>query len=264
MTTTRVAASDGFPLQVQMTGRGDGPPLLLLPGQANSHRWWTGLRDDFADFRVITFDYRGTGDSRGPVGEWSSSSFARDAAEVLAALDVGSVSVYATSMGGRVAQMLAAERPHLVDRLVLACTSSGGRHAHERDTDVRRALADPDPNTRLRALRRLFYTDAWTHGTAESHLFGDPTMEPDESRAHLRASARHDAWNMLPWIEAPTLVIHGSDDLMVPAANADLLAERIPRATFRLHHGGRHGFFDEFRREVTPWVRSWLRDSGGA
>ena len=263
MRTARVTAGDGFPLRVQLTGRDDGPPLLLLQGQANSHRWWTGLRDDFGDFRVVTFDYRGTGDSRGPVGEWSTDSFAEDAATVLAALDIGSASVYATSMGGRVAQVLAAERPHLVDRLVLACTSPGGRHAHERDNDVRRGLADPDAHARLRALRRLFYTDAWWQGPRESHLFGDSTMAPDETRAHLRASARHDAWARLPLIQAPTLVLHGADDLMVPAANAHLLAERIPGAVVRLHPSGRHGFFDEFRRDVTPTVRSWLLDSAG-
>jgi pimeloyl-ACP methyl ester carboxylesterase len=258
--TVRVRASDGFPLQVQVTGREDGPALLLLPGQANSHGWWTGLRDDFDDFRVVTFDYRGTGESRGPVGDWSTASFAADAVAVLAALDIGRASVYATSMGGRVAQVLAAEWPGLVDRMVLACTSPGGRHASERSNAVRRELAQPDLVARLRALHRLFYTDAWPHGPQDSHLLGDPTMGPDETRAHLRASARHDAWELLPRIQTPTLVIHGTGDLMTPAANARLLAERIPVAALRLHEGGRHGFFEEFREDVTPWVRSWLLD----
>jgi pimeloyl-ACP methyl ester carboxylesterase len=63
-----VLTEDGFPLAVQVSGRADGPVLLLLAGQANSHDWWTGLRAGFEDrFRVVTFDWRGTGGSRGPV-----------------------------------------------------------------------------------------------------------------------------------------------------------------------------------------------------
>jgi pimeloyl-ACP methyl ester carboxylesterase len=243
-----------FPLAVQTTGRADGPVLLLLPGQANSHAWWTGLRAPFEDhFQVVTFDYRGTGGSRGPVGDWSTAGFADDAADVLRSVTSGRpASVYGTSMGGRVAQFLAARHPALVDRLVLACTSPGGRHAVERSADVRRRLA----SARVETLRELFYTDAWT---GHSHLFGDPTMTPAESRAHLRASNRHDAWDVLPLIEAPTLVLHGTDDLMVPAANAPLLAARIPHAALHLHEGGRHGFFDEFAFELTPLLDDFFR-----
>jgi pimeloyl-ACP methyl ester carboxylesterase len=253
---TIVTAPDGFRLAVQV-GDGPGrPPLLLLPGQANSHRWWTDLAGRFARrFRVITFDYRGVGDSRGPVGEWTTEGFADDAAAVLVALGTGPAAVYGTSMGGRVAQHLAAAHPELVDRLVLACTSPGGPHARERTAAVRLQLGDPDPDTRRRALRRLFYTDAWTR---DSHLLGDPTMSPAESRAHLRASARHDAWEALPRIAAPTLVLHGTDDLMVPAENAPLLAGRIPGARLHLHDGGRHGFFDEFAEDLDPVLTGFL------
>lgn len=252
-----VIADDGFPLAVQVSGCEEGSALLLLAGQANSHRWWTGLRGQFdSRFRVITLDYRGTGGSRGPVSDWSTASFAADAAHVLAALGIARASVYGTSMGGRVAQMLAIHHPALVDRLVLACTSPGGRHALERATEVRRSLADPDPARRRRALHQLFYTDAWPH-PERSHLLGDPTMTAEESRAHLRASARHDAWDDLPRITAPTLVLHGADDLMVPAGNAPLLAARIPDTTVHLHPHGRHGFFEEFAGEVTPLVLSF-------
>src|SRR5690349_18588661 len=106
-----VVAGDGFPLAVQVSGRDDGPLLLLLSGQANSHAWWTGLRSRFEDrFRVATFDYRGTGGSRGPIGEWTTAWFADDAAAVIGALG-GRAFVYGTSMGGRVAQFLAARHP---------------------------------------------------------------------------------------------------------------------------------------------------------
>lgn len=256
----RVTTPDGFPLAVQVSGT--GPAVLLLAGQANAHTWWDGVRAAFETCHsVVTFDYRGTGDSRGPVGAWSTPSFAADAALAVDSLGQGPLPVYGTSMGGRVAQWLAIEHPHLVTRLVLACTSPGGPHAVERDGDVRRALVDRDPARRLEAMRRLFYTDAWTGVPAESRLFGDPTMTGEERQAHLRVSARHDAWARLPEITAPTLVIHGDDDVMVPTVNAATIADRVPGARLRLFPGGRHGFFEELADEVDPVVEDFLAGS---
>ncbi|RYU15558.1 alpha/beta fold hydrolase [Nocardioides iriomotensis] len=252
-------AADGFRLSVQVSGLAAGPTLLLLAGQANSHRWWSSLREDFEDvFRVVTFDQRGTGESRGDVTDWSTELFADDARDVLTAVGAVSATVYGTSMGGRVAQVLAAAHPAVVDRLVLACTSPGGPHAQERDAQVRRSLGDPDPGRRRAALQRLFYTDQWPHPPEHSHLFGDPTMSKQEQRAHLRASSRHDAWDRLAQIEAPTLVLHGTDDLMAPVANAHLLAQRIRSARLHLVEGGRHGFFEEHRSQVVPLIRTFL------
>jgi len=73
MRTVQVTTGDGFGLSAQTSGA-DGPrTLLLLAGQANSHRWWRGLRERFEPgFRVVSFDYRGTGASRGPVTRWST------------------------------------------------------------------------------------------------------------------------------------------------------------------------------------------------
>lgn len=259
MDSLRVAAADGFPLTVQTGGRAEGPVLLLLAGQANDHHWWDHVRAGFEDrWRTVSLDQRGTGGSRGPTGDWSTRLFADDAASVLDRLGVGRAAVYGTSMGGRVAQQLAARHPDRVDRLVLACTSPGGPHAHERTADVRRALADPDPAHRRQTLRELFYTDAWPHRPEDSRLFGDRTMTAEETRAHLRVSARHDAWDLLPTITAPTLVLHGTDDRMVPTANAPLTAERVPAARLHLVEGGRHGFFEEQATEVTPLVRRFL------
>jgi len=254
----RVRTPDGAVLAIQQTGPADGPPLLLLPGQSNSHHWWDPLRGGLDDvFRTITFDYRGTGDTSAPEDPWSSASFADDAATVLHALGHRSAGVYATSMGGRVAQMLAINRPAMVGRLVLACTSPGGPDAHERSTAIRRELAEPDEKIRTAALMRLMYTPQWTGRAADSTLLGDPTMTARAAMLHLRISHEHDASRDLHRITAPTLVLHGSDDELSLPANATYLASRIPGATAEITPG-RHGFFDEFSADVTPRVRSHL------
>jgi 3-oxoadipate enol-lactonase len=247
-------------------GLESAPPLLLLQGQANAHHWWDRLRVPLArTYRTITFDYRGTGDSPVPTqgagadADWSTTSFADDAAAVLDHLGYTQARVYGTSMGGRVAQMLAIHHAPRVTRLVLACTSPGGPVARERSQEVRRALAHPDPRVRRQALLDLMYTPGWAavHGDS-SLLLGDSTMTPDAIRQHLRVSAGHDAYAALSRIAAPTLVLHGSDDLMAPVENARLIADRIPDARVRITPGGRHGFFDEFSSTVTAEVLAFL------
>lgn len=79
-------------------------------------------------------------------------------------------------------------------------------------------------------------------------------MSTGEQAAHRRASERHDAWDRLPSITAPTLVLHGDDDRLNPTENASLLAARIPDARLELVPGGRHGFFTEFAARVNPLV----------
>ena len=85
-------------------------------------------------------DYRGTGATSDPGGDLSTSLLADDAIAVLDHLGVERAHVYGTAMGGRIAQHLAGRNPDRDTTLALACTSPGGPHAAERDTDVRKAL----------------------------------------------------------------------------------------------------------------------------
>ncbi|MER6534019.1 alpha/beta fold hydrolase [Streptomyces sp. 900105755] len=250
--------SDGVRVAYQV--RGAGPPLVLLAGQANDHHWWDGVRDDFADSRsTITIDYRGTGESDKPQLSYSTERFADDVVAVLDELAVDRADVYGTSMGGRVAQCLAVRHSRRVRALVLGCTSPGGRHGVERSGEVRRSLAQPDPAETRQALLELMYTPGWlaTH-PGPYHTLGDPGMPAHARRGHLVASDRHDAWDALPGIVAPTLVLHGTDDLLNPTANAPLLAARIPDARLELIQGARHAYFEECRDLAGPLVLEFL------
>lgn len=263
--------ADGTRLAIQVTGPRTAPALLLLQGQANSHRWWDRLRGDLSrDWMVITFDYRGTGTTELPAEAyaadaptWSTALFAEDAAAVLTALGRSQADVYGTSMGGRVAQELAIARPEVVKRLVLACTSPGGHRASERSAAVRRDLASTDPEVLLRTMVDLFYNPAWVaacggYDRVPRDLLGDRSMTPEARRRHLAVSSGHDAANRLAGITAPTLVMHGTTDEMTPVVNATTLADLIPSADLELFPGGRHGFFDELSSEVTPRVARFL------
>lgn len=255
-------APDGTALAYQTVGR--GIPLVLLAGQSNNHRWWDATRPDFEDrYTTVTLDWRGTGASDKPDVPYSTRGFAGDVVAVLDALGIGRAHVYGTSMGGRVAQWLAADFPERVGALILGCTSPGGPHALERDATVRRALAQPDRAAAGRYLLELMYTPEWLASHPGPYFtVGDPATPAYAQRRHFAASAGHDAWEALPTIVAPTFVVHGADDVFNPAANAPLIAERIPDSELLLIEGARHAYFDEARDVASPAVLDFLARRG--
>lgn len=252
-------APDGTALYYEVNGAGTDV-LVLIAGQSNDHHWWDVARPDFdTRFRTVVFDHRGTGRSDKPQTGYDTRTFARDVVAVLDDLGVGSAHVYGTSMGGRVAQWLAADHPDRVRGLVLGCTSPGAAHGVERGAEVRRSLAQRDAAKARRALLDLMYTPDWlrTHD-GPFHTVGDPHMPPHARRGHFTASKEHDGWDACARITAPTLVVHGADDVFNPAANAPLLAERIPGARMTLIPGARHAYFEEFRDVASPVVLDFL------
>ncbi|GAA1609399.1 alpha/beta hydrolase [Kribbella sancticallisti] len=253
-------STDGTRIAYQVEG--DGPPLLLLAGQANTHHWWDAVRGDFIGRRTITLDWRGTGDSDRPDVVYSTPGFAEDVVAVLDAAGIESADVYGTSMGGRVAQWLAIRFPERVRGLVLGCTSPGKAHGFERSQEIRRALAQADQAGRDRILLDLMYTPQWlaTH-PGPYDVLGDATMATYARGRHLVASNSHEAWEELPQIKAPTLILHGSDDVFSPAANAEVLAGRIPTAQVHVIAGARHAYFHEFQATASPLVSDFLENS---
>lgn len=263
MHTHSITTADDFVLEAQVSGPAEAPALLLLQGQANAHEWWDGLRDAFEPaHRTVTFDYRGTGGSRGGLGELSTTSFASDTIAVLDGLGIDRAAVYGTSMGGRIAQMIAIDHPERTSALVLACTTPGGRHSVRRPRKVGQDLSRRQGAERRAYLHTLFYTPAWPGTVEESRMLGDETMTTTETAAHLRISANHSAWDRLPEITAPTLITHGDADLMNPVANAHLMHERIAGSRISILPGARHGFFEEFEDVVTPEIAKFLDHAG--
>ena len=152
-------------------------------------------------------------------------------------------------MGGRVGAAAGRRHPARVERLVLACTTPGGRHAVERGHDVRAALAQPDLAARRAALLDLMYTPAYAaaHGPT-SRCSAPPGWATTPGAATCGSAPATTRGTCCPAVTAPTLVLHGSDDLMSPVGNAELLAGRIPGAELQVYDGLRHGFFDELPR----------------
>lgn len=252
------AAADGTRIGFDVLGSGE--PLVLLAGQANSRHWWDPIRADFAAVhRTVAPDTAGTGDSDEPVdGRYAVDRFAADVVAVLDELGIGRAHVYGTSMGGRVAQRLALDHPDRVGALVVGCTSPGGAGGLVADPEVVRPLALSKRQAREALVDLMFTPEYVRRHTGPYHVLGDPGMSLAARRGHKRASDAHDAWDELPGITAPTLVLHGSADLFSPVDNARRLAARIPGAELVIFEGARHAYFEEFRDQATPAVLDFL------
>ena len=243
---------------------GEGPPLVLING-IGFGRWgfFKQVPALSRHFSTVTFDVRGERDLKDGV-----SDLASDVVALLEYLNVRKAHVLGTSLGGFVAQELALERPDLVDKLVLVCTSYGRGGP---GTMSPWALADMIGLPSLsveRAVRRGLET-----ATSEAYRAKHPEEfeqivrwrladSPSLSAYYeqMRAGARFDASRDVGSITSPTLVIHGAEDRYVPVANAAALAEAIPDAKLRvLEDAGHLVFIERFadvNREIVTFLRS--------
>ncbi|MGE5595057.1 MAG: alpha/beta fold hydrolase [Hyphomicrobiales bacterium] len=245
---------------------GEGEPLLLIMGQGSDHHGWDEVRDDFATtHRVIVYDHRGTGQSDKPrEPAYSLSMFAADAVAILDHLSIERAHVYGISMGGRIAQWLGIDYPGRVGSLVLGATTPGNRKGVRRPPEVDEVMSTrpQDPEQALRFLMEQMvspgYIDSHPEYVARMRERRLNPIPDYAQRMHYLASEAHDSWDRLPEISAPTLVIHGDQDLVNPTENAQLLAFRIPGAELCLVPGGRHGYFIECREAASPVVLDFL------
>jgi 3-oxoadipate enol-lactonase len=267
MTDSFVAAPDGARLAVSVDG--DGPPLLLIPGLGSTRVVFASLMPLLtAHFRVTVYDQRGIGASEVTTGPYTTAQLAADAAAVLDGVHIDRATVLGASFGGLVAQQVAVEYPNRLLALVLAATGPGSAHpAEEPDPTASDALLGKGARTPEEAYRiacTVLYSRAFQEAHPEfiEQQIGDRATRPIDARAfraQLDASRTHEAWDRLPSISAPTLVMHGSEDAVMPVANARLLAERIPGATLVVFDGAGHLFFHEEPQRTAAIVEEFAR-----
>ena len=107
--------------------RGAGIPLVMIHGAQGDQSMFTGMASAFAsNYRVLTFDQRGSGLSEKPDMPYSIAMLADDTAALMDHLNIPSAHIIGVSMGGMVAQEFALSHPHKVRSLVLGCTTPGG------------------------------------------------------------------------------------------------------------------------------------------
>jgi 3-oxoadipate enol-lactonase len=244
---------------------GDGPPLLLMQGLGYARGGWGPSVELLAErFRVTFYDNRGIGESDKPAGPYTTEQLAEDAVAVLDEVGVERAHVVGASLGGMAAQELALAQPERVDRLVLACTTPGGEHARPTPAPTVALFAEAPTLAPEDALRK-FVANALSANAPDElvdeiyrwRLANPP--DPAGWQAQAAAAAMHDAYDRLGDIGAPTLVVHGTEDNVVDAGNADLVAERIPDARLEVFEGCGHLLFWEQPERFARVVEEFLQ-----
>jgi 3-oxoadipate enol-lactonase len=219
---------------------GSGPAVLMIMGLSFTHEMWFRILPWMTPgYRVIVFDNRGMGRSEVPKGLYSIPQMASDARAILTAAGVSVAHVIGASMGGMIAQELALRFPGSVRSLVLACTTHGGLLSkwpdfRRRPQGVRWAQADV--LGREQALVPLLYADT----TPRERIEEDLRIRSECQWCYrgflgqLAGILMWSSYRRLPRINAPTLVLHGDQDRLVPFQNAGVVASRIPGAQFHL------------------------------
>ena len=240
-------------IDVHWERRGSGPRLLYLSGTGGDLRNTPSIFDSpLAErFEILAFDQRGQGQTSDPPGPFSMEGYALDALAMLDLAGWERAHVLGVSFGGMVLQHLAVLAPDRLDRLVMAVTSSGG--AGEPSFPLHR-LYDLPEQERGEKLAGLL--DARLAGSAGSGL-PLPAWNPKQ----IEARRLHDAWDRLPEISRPVLVVAGRHDGIAPPDNGRRLAARIPGARFAEFEGGHRVLWEDPRAFAE--IASFLEEVSG-
>lgn len=248
---------------------GDGPPLLLVSGLSGGTWTWSGLTPDFQQhYRVITFDNRGAGRSAIPPGPYKMQEFAADALGLLDHLQVESAYVLGISMGGMIAQELALLAPHKIKALVLGCTNCGGRARISPAREAMALLMNNDglsPEQVTEKNLPLFLSEECRRNRPEiveayRNLQLQALLQPEFAFiAQLQAINAFDCCDRLPEIQVPTLIISGTEDVLVPVENARYLAAHIPGAELVEIRGAGHALHAECREQLFGLAHTFFK-----
>jgi len=237
-------------IQVYYEVHGNGPNMALIEGLGYDCWMWYRQMPAFADhFRVLIYDNRGVGRSDAPPGPYSHEENASDLAALLDHLGWDRTHVLGVSMGGFIAQQFALNQPERLDRLVLAATAFGGPNMAPMSPAAVAAMT-PDPSLPTeerirRAMPIAFSAPSWTETHREEFDYIvrrrlEYPQQPHAAMAQLMAGVTFNVEARLGEIIAPTLVLAGSEDHVVPPRNAELLASALPNARLGILAGCGH------------------------
>jgi pimeloyl-ACP methyl ester carboxylesterase len=247
---------------------GQGDPILLIPGLASDAGTFAHFIPSVdSNFKLIVVENRGSGRSSKPSGQYTTEIMADEAMALLDQLGIQRVHLIGKSMGGMIAQIIAAKRPELVRSLVLACTLMAHDGYGKELLEIGRVLAQ---GAGLFETYRLAFLLSYSREycmtnrgrLVEAQRFLEQASDGDELlRGYIAQSIaceKHDSTQVVGKIKAPTLVVVGNDDQITTADHSRRLAAAIANSTLKIFPRGGHGFWREFPQSVNPVVRDFL------
>ncbi len=265
----RIRTGEVF-LGYETHGPEDGDKVVLLSGLGGTKEAWRFQVPALSEkFRVLTIDNRGVGESDNPDHPYTIQMFAYDAANVMAALGWDSAHIVGQSMGGMIAQEFAIAFPHKRKSVAILCSTPGGDRAvppRREVLDLWLARDKIPPEEFEKKSAALGFSEEFRKShpeVIEKIVEEELPRRPSEQvyRRHLEASLKHDATTRLRWIGAPTLVVHGTDDWLLPHRNGEVIAELINRARLHLFEGVGHAIGIERQKELDSLLIDWFEEN---
>lgn len=237
---------------------GETRPILFFNGIGANIEVMAPLADWFPDRDLITFDMPGVGGSPKPVMPYRPWTMALTAARLLDQLGYDQVDVMGVSWGGGLAQQFAFQHPKRTGRLILAATSAGMIMVPG-DISALSKMADPKRYVDPEFMRRNFETlyGGETAGS-DGHI---GRISPPSRTGYLFQLGAMAGWTsvpFLPFVKAPTLVLMGDADPIVPLVNGKFLAALIPKARLEVIADGGHLFLVTKAAQSAPLIRQFL------
>jgi 3-oxoadipate enol-lactonase len=216
-------------------------------------------------FRVLAYDLRGHGGSDVPTGPYSLDDLGQDVLALLEQREIDHCAYVGLSLGGTIGLWLAAQRPDLVDRLAVVCTSAHyGTPALWRDRAATTrehgmpAVADTVIARWLSA--QTMQRDPELVDRCRRMLVSSP---PEGYASCCEALADIDLRDQLAAIKAPTLVVAGAEDVATPVEHAEAIMGAVENARLAVIDGAAHLANVERPDEVTRLVENHLADLRG-
>jgi pimeloyl-ACP methyl ester carboxylesterase len=267
--------------KVEVAGRefhyernGSGEPLLLIQGMSGTHvAWGRPFREVLEEsFDVVAFDNRGIGLS-GPVeGPFTIAEMADDTAGLLEELGLESAHVVGISMGGMIAQELALAEPGRLRSLTLGCSYCGGPGSQlmpqENVEKLAAGMMSGDRDKAIRAsydvnLSPAFRADEDAYAAFHAMAISVPARKAT-IELQVQAIFGHDTSSRLGEISAPTLIVHGTEDGVLPFPNGEQIASLMPGARFERLEDVGHMFWWEQPQRSAELIREHALAASGA
>ena len=248
---------------------GEGEPLLLVPGLGGVGASFFKQIPEFAKrYRVIAHDHRGCGQSDRPLMRYSVEQMTSDVLRLMDALGIERAHFLGHSTGGAIGQIIAAEQPQRLKKLILSSTWTHADAFFTRLFEARRALLrHTGPMGYLRATSAVLYPAWWVSQNetlvAEQERQQAASFPPVEVvLSRIEAIMRFDRRRELAGIRVPTLVTVGADDAVTPLYFSQALAKTIPGAKLKVFERGGHMPYHVVDAEYTRTVLDFLAGSG--
>ena len=246
------APVNGIELYYESTG--EGPAVLFAHGRGGNHlSWWQQVPVFSQDYRCITFDHRGFGQSLNPPAEPGRDAFVDDLRALLDHLAIDSAFLVAQSMGGLTCLGFALAYPQRAKGLVLGDTTGGIGEDSVVDIIVNRQAPD---DVMLRAVAPGFRDS----DPAKAFLYREISLmnPPKELEPNGFTSGEGPKAQELAQMGVPTLLIVGSEDVVMPPAAMELSHKLIPGSRLETVAGAGHSVYfeqpDIFNRLVLDFL----------